>query len=372
MVKLVIYNIRNFIVLWIAILVLIAIGNDVWRFTLKPALRADDPRASLPVYDDHAYAERVYRNQKVADFDYVPFIEWRHKPYSSETLNIDGNGYRMNGNPAAQFADRANTVTVGFFGGSTIWGTGVDDKNTIPALFGNLNSRFRVMNFGERGFDSRQNLNELINLTITQAAPQVVIFYGGYNDVWVHCNYAVSKLLNGHVREQRLRQALLVSEDTQSAVYHYLIEPVYLVLSRVSGSRGFLPACSNDPQRAAAVAAMIVENWQIAHELVSRHGGKFFAFLQPNAHVGSPNLSYLNMSENRMLRSEEYRAVYPLVRKFAAQKSAKWIIDLSTVLDGDRLLYVDDAHLSPEGNKTIAKKIYETLRTELASAESRL
>ncbi len=67
-----------------------------------------------------------------------------------------------------------------------------------------------------------------------------------------------------------------------------------------------------------------------------------------------------------MLRSEEYRAVYPLVRKFAAQKRAKWIIDLSTVLDGDRLLYVDDAHLSPEGNKTIAKKIYETLRTELA------
>ena len=370
MTKLIIYNLRNFIVLWLATLVLIAIGSDVWKFALKPALRADDPRASLPVYDDAVYAERIYKNQKVADFDYIPFIEWRHKPFSSETLNIDENGYRLNGEPGPTSKDPINTVSFGFFGGSTMWGTGVDDGNTIPAHFQVLDSRFHVTNFGERGFNSRQNLNELINLTVTQTAPQIVVFYGGYNDVWVHCNYAVSRSLNGHIREQRLREALLVSEDTQSAVYHYLIEPVYLMISKVSGGRGFLPACSNDRQRAAAVAAMIVENWQTAHDLVSRHSGKFFAFLQPNAHVGSPNLSYLDLSEDRMLRGEEYRAVYPLVRKLAAQKNLKWIIDLSTVLDGDRRLYVDDAHLSPEGNKTVAKKIYEILRTELASPES--
>lgn len=368
MFKLAAQNVLIFIMLWLSVLALIAIGNDVWHLSVKDMVRKTDPRTALPVYPDRGLAEKIFRDQKVADFDYVPFIEWRHKPYTSETVNIYERGYRSNGAQAAA-GGGANRPTLGIFGGSTVWGTGVDDASTIPAFFQAANPDVQVTNYGERGYTTRQSLDELVNLSVAGTAPSVAVFYGGFNDIWVHCNYANTKGLNGHVREQRLRDALAVAEEERSSIYHYLVEPVVqLVTDTSGGGKQFIPGCSTDPKRAEAVAAMIVENWQIAHDLMVRHGGQFYAFLQPNAHVGSPNLSHLDLKGNRVLRGDEYRAVYPLIRKLAQERNLTWFQDVSDALDGDKAFYIDDAHVGPDGNKTIAGQITVKLKGKLTAA----
>lgn len=369
MFKLAAQNMLIFIMLWLSVLALIAVGNDVWHLSLKDLVRKTDPRSALPVYADRDYAEKIFKNQKVADFDYVPFIEWRHKPYVSETVNIDERGYRRNGGQTSPAAGAANRPTVGIFGGSTVWGTGVDDSSTIPAFFQVANPGLQVTNYGERGYTTRQSLDELINLSVVGTAPSVAVFYGGFNDIWVHCNYANTRGLNGHVREQRLRDALAIAEEERSSIYHYLVEPVVLLLTDTSGGgKQFIPGCSTDPKRAEAVAAMIVENWQIAHDLMVRHGGQFYAFLQPNGHVGSPNISHLDLKGNRVLRGDEYRAVYPLVVKLAQERNLTWFNDLSDALDGDKLYFIDDAHVGPDGNKTIAERMAGRLAGKLSAA----
>lgn len=365
MLKLAVRNIFNFVILWLLVLALIAIGSDVWHLGLKERLRKADPRSALPIYADTGYAAKIYKNQKVADFDYVPFIEWRHKPYASETLNIDSRGYRLIGGQTPGTGANANGLTLGIFGSSTVWGTGVDDSSTIPAFFQNLNPDIRVTNYGERGFTSRQNLDELINLAVDGTMPQVVVFYNGYNEVWTHCNYAFTKSLNGHGQEQKLREALAVTEESRSSIYHYLVEPVVRLVFGVSGGKKYLPACSNDPARAEAVAKMIVENWEIAQQIVSRHGGQFYAFLQPHAHVGKPNTSYLDLSGDRVLRGEEFRTVYPLVQKLVREKNLAWFGDLSTALDGNQRYLLDDAHLGPDGNKIVAQQIQSFLKGKM-------
>ncbi len=349
-------NIAVFIVLWMSALLMTAVGSDLWKFWIKPLARSTDPRAALPAYSDHKYAARVFLDQKAAKFRYVPFLEWMHETITSETINIDSDGQRRH---AQQQPNRSSPTSIGFFGGSTVWGTGVDDNSTIPAFFDQLTDEYEVTNYGERGYTSRQNLDHLINLVTTRRPPQIAVFYNGNNEVLVHCNYTVTRSLNGHAREKRLREALLTAEDSKSAVYEFLLGPFVSLVSQFSGRPKGADelACSNDATRAEAVAEMIVRNWELANLIVSSYGGKFYAFLQPNVHLGSPRVDHLKLSEERQLRSSEFKVVYPLVRRKVSERRLTWVSDLSEALNVNKQLYIDSAHLAPEGNRIIAEHI---------------
>lgn len=101
--------------------------------------------------------------------EYKSFISWRRKLYVSKYTNIKG-----------QYQNRISTNegidnSVWFFGGSTVWGTGVSDDNTIPSFFAKISGE-RVSNFGETGWSTRQSLNQLINLIGDGKNPKAIIF----------------------------------------------------------------------------------------------------------------------------------------------------------------------------------------------------
>lgn len=73
-----------------------------------------------------------------------------------------------------------------FFGGSTIWGYGNSDNYTIPSIYSKKNNSY-VFNFGEQAWVTRQSLNQLINILGDGYKPEVVVFYGGFNDISVGC-----------------------------------------------------------------------------------------------------------------------------------------------------------------------------------------
>ena len=58
-------------------------------------------------------------------------------------------------------------------------------------------------------------------------------------------------------------------------------------------------SCSNNPARAEAVAELIVRNMEMGRALVTSYGGKFYAFLQPNAYVGKPRIDQLDLDNPR-------------------------------------------------------------------------
>jgi hypothetical protein len=93
-----------------------------------------------------------------------------------------------------------------FFGGSTTWGSGVDDQNTIPAHFNALHPNYQVHNHGEAGFVSRQELARLVNLVNQNAPMDLVGFYDGCNDAHHMCRADLS--LNGHREESKIRNKL--------------------------------------------------------------------------------------------------------------------------------------------------------------------
>ena len=92
-----------------------------------------------------------------------------------------------------------------FFGGSTIFGIGAVDNETIPSNYAYITNE-EVMNFGREDWASRQSLNKLINLIGDGLKPKRIIFYDAVNDIRHQCsNLTKNERIPFHGRETVFR-----------------------------------------------------------------------------------------------------------------------------------------------------------------------
>lgn len=357
--KLAVINALVLIGMVLTLLFLMSAAGDTVNFA-KSYFPKKDKRAELPSYQDHDKARRIYADQRISNSAYVPFNEWRQPKYASENLNIDADGYRLH---TAGTTNAANAQALGFFGGSTVWGTGVDDNGTLPAQLDIITSQFTVTNYGERGYTSMQNLIDLMKLINQNKPPKTAIFFEGFNDIWVHCNEIVSPSLNGHLEERHIQSALNRAEK-KNYIFNNIIAPIMSLALEVTGGQenAQSASCSNDPTRAEAVAELIIRNMEMGHDLVSSYGGTFYAFLQPHAYVGHPRIDHLDLaSPDKLIQRKQFDAVYPLVQQKIKSRNIHWFFDISNAIDGNTYLLVDHAHVTDEGNRIIAEAIKQKI-----------
>ena len=67
-----------------------------------------------------------------------------------------------------------------------MWGTGADDERTIPSYFAKKTGE-HVLNLGESGFNTIQELIQLQILLAKGLTPKEVVFYDGVNDGYYFC-----------------------------------------------------------------------------------------------------------------------------------------------------------------------------------------
>jgi len=368
--RLVVFNGALVVALWLVLLLLTAVAADIYNFGRYYFPRTDD-RVHLPNYPDKTFARELFAGFKKTIEDYVPFVEWRRVAQKTKYVNIDEHGYRMH--TEGKRNNVADPLTIGFFGGSTMWGTGVADDGTIPALFDQLTTQFEVTNYGEGGHNTRQMFALLVNLIDTGQMPDVVVFYDGYNHIWTHCNYAVTRSLNGHMVEAKMRRAL-TERPSGGYVFTDLVMPPMNFLRLVFGEKAFVVndyACHDDPERAEAVAQTLVNLWEMANTLVTHYGGKFYAFLQPIGYLGTPRLDHLKF--NRPLGREQFEAVYPILQRKGREKGFPWWTDISDAFDGtDEYIYIDTTHVTRNGNTIVAKRMLDRIEQDFPDAAAGL
>ena len=119
----------------------------------------------------------------------APYVHYRERPYSGEYVNVSEAGFRSNGGEQP-WPPPDDAFTVFVFGGSTTFGYGVADHETIPAhletaLTAALPDQSPlVYNFGQGGYFSSQELKLFENLLYAGHRPDVVVFIDGHNDSW--------------------------------------------------------------------------------------------------------------------------------------------------------------------------------------------
>jgi lysophospholipase L1-like esterase len=336
-----------------------------------------DGRVDLPNHVDKERAARIYAEARGIETVYAPFVEWKRKPFRGETVNIDESGKRIHRPPG-----KGEKGVVRFFGGSTTWGTGVDDDDTIPALFNALHPDWTVHNHGESGYYSRQELESLINSVHLGEPVDLVVFYDGYNDVRELCRRDVE--LNGHGQQGQLA-ALLEPRPLLLPIFTNALGQLVQALREATGRVTIETSrCMEDPAYGDRVAAMTLANWQTARAVAARVGADFIAVLQPVAAIGRPNLSHLaddsfslddyataQRNEHKLGRGIDHKIVYPRIQAAIRASGADWIFDETAAFDGDERVYTGPCHVTENGNAIIARRISAIAAPILAAREGR-
>lgn len=354
MVKIVLANLAGIAVCWLAVLVLTALIADIAELRRR-AFPTSDSRIDLPNYPDKEQARQIFWGGKLTVEDYAPFVGWTRLPQQTRYVNIGADGYRVHGLGRDAGPD---APSVGIFGGSTVWGTGVDDDSTLPALFDQLSEGHRVFSYAQGGHNARQNLALLVNLIAEKRMPETVIFYNGHNHM-IHC---YSESLNTHGAAERMRNTL-AERPRYGSIYHDLIAPPVRRIQEIlrKGKRGGVGGrCADDPEVADQVAETLVRIWEMAHLLVTSNGGRFYAFLQPTAFNGAPRLDHVKLRKGD--RREQNAAVYPRIKARAAK--LPYVTDLTNAFDGDEYFYIDTAHVTGNGNSIIAQRMIERVEAD--------
>ncbi len=370
-------------------------------------LNTNTIRATYPNYNEYERADaiNIFTDYSAPKTGHSPFIEWRRNPYTGQSVNVEDQyktrlSYNHNMNDS-----------IWFMGGSTIWGTGAKDEETIPSYFAKTSLQ-NVWNLGESGYTSFQEFIQLQILLVNDLTPEVVVFYDGVNDS-IYCNTNTTALPT-HSREDEYRLSIekypkhkqMIKKLTEKAeqgyklsdeiehifnkVFHFFSEPYAKRLSgffdkramsttynkNLSSSRPLATFekqhnyrnCDTDTKKARAAAQMTVNTWLLAYDLLSTKNIPVLFVLQPTSHIGTEfhQLDYLLDSEKQRIVDEKksYEAQYAMIKKIWTEECLKHnacdnFLDLSVVFNGyQEPIFIDTMHISPNGNKIVANEIF--------------
>ncbi|MEM6434560.1 MAG: hypothetical protein AAF773_12015 [Cyanobacteria bacterium P01_D01_bin.115] len=334
-----------------------------------------DPRASLRNYSDNPdLALQHFQEFEALETKYQSFVAWSRQPFAGPTITINEVGDRVHtGAPAVTQSD----ADVYFFGGSTVWGTGVLDNQTIPAYFQDL-SQLATTNKGETAYVSRQSLNSFINLLASNPNLDTVVFYEGVNDVQYHCRADIGAF--DHARTTRFQQAIAADSEeiadrllSPTAKFLSYLDVLFLrEIRRVAVDIGeaFAPEreaeridnsliCDDSPELAEQVAQSLLLHWETAHQIAQARGVELIAVLQPVSYLDDSPVDHLELDAEL---GKQYEAVYPIVQQLIAASDKPWIWDYTDVFDTNEYVYIDFCHLSGNGNRLIAERLNRDLQ----------
>ena len=344
------------------------LGYYVYSLTSSKGVESSstDIRANLDLYSDIAWADRHFFEFSELTTTYYDYITWRRDDFAGETVNIF-NGLRVTTSPQNR---NSNISDYYFFGGSTTWGTGVDDANTYPSIFAQR-LETQAINFGETGYIARQSLaflnNFLVESSISNLSGQHIVFYDGVNDVVHRCRSEINGLATGRERQIQNRLPQNSSEKYSfGKLFEQLTQFLQAVTRRLGVNDASLVAestysCSSDSKKAEDIARTLVETWQLASDTIVQRGGSFTAILQPVAFIGNPNVDYLELTtSNDLALKMQYEVVYPLIRQFAEAANINFI-DLSSVYDNCKNCYIDFCHVSPQAHQILVESLMSKL-----------
>jgi lysophospholipase L1-like esterase len=138
---------------------------------------------------DERTVRQLYAEWFRLTYTYDSATQYRVQPTRGDYYNVTPEGFRLNG-PDAPWPPDPQALNILVFGGSTTFGTGLPDYQTIPAALETLlheqgcPATMRVYNFGVPGHTSFEERARFEQLLARDTAPQVAVFVDGLNDAF--------------------------------------------------------------------------------------------------------------------------------------------------------------------------------------------
>ncbi len=323
-----------------------------------------DCRVESPAYVDKVYANKIYKEYRLLESQYIPYAIWKFKEFHGKCINIDKNGLRVS---IPKGTGKSNKRLF-FFGGSTMWGVGVDDSNTIPSIVSRyLNkdnySTFEVFNYGQVGYVSTQELIQLILELQKGNVPDIVIFYDGVNDIYA--SIFSPGITSYHENYEQIKSRMEAKGIIKGAYFNSsFFNLVNYIKNRIR--KGASGQDSKEDIRVKDAIDGYLANLQLVQKLSEKYDFKFIAFWQPVVLIDRKVLTeYEKIEKTKM--GEKLIRIYTKAHENIGKRHLDGIklFDLSNIFENEKGdIYIDFAHLENKGNSIVAKKIFEVIKEE--------
>lgn len=120
------------------------------------------------------------------------YTHFKERPYTGKYVNVDSNGFRRSKNQAPWPPDRKKYFVIFVFGGSTAFGYGVPDDETIAShlqdCFSNQGSKkiAALYNFGRGHYYSTQERILFEQMLAAHHSPDIALFIDGLNEFFYY------------------------------------------------------------------------------------------------------------------------------------------------------------------------------------------
>ena len=356
---------KVFSVNFIIFILILFLPGIFLKFIKKFNILDQDPRALLPISSDKNKQIKIFKELNNVTQEYFPYVGWLPYKFKSKYTNID---------EIYRYRESINTSfdsSTFFFGGSTMWGFGVADNETIPSHYAKINNS-NVINFGVGGWVSRQSLNRLMDLYSKEKFPKKVIFLDGHNEIEVNCK-KITKSIPDHSRSKVIHDHLLRTGVTKSTKYILttLLEPyINIAKSMKSKSIKDLSAydCYQNPSKSKIIAKQLINNWKAAYLISKSNNVDFTAILQPVVFDSENFPKYFDQEKDFFLKylKKEYEYVYPFIINemnnacIEDKNYCKVLIDGRKWLAFEKDIWIDWSHVTSDGNKILAETILKS------------
>jgi len=333
-----------------------------------------DARAGSPVYEKFPDKISFWKeHRKSFQTHFEPYYHWRRNSFVGEYTNVNQHGVRLTTNAGI----RPGAKKIFMFGGSTMWGTGVTDRQTIPSILqARLGDTSEVYNFGEAAYVSTQELNYLLHQISLGNIPDVVIFYDGINDGYAG---AYSPAVPRDPQSLRKRSEIdeknwftrIALEVYDKSNYKHLAN--YL-MSNVFSIPKAREAWDDKIKKYIEKNSSLVLDTYEAHirqvqAIAKEYEFRALFFWQPNLFsLTRKNHSYENhIIENRSpILAKSQKSVYEVAKNRLSNREGEDIYFLGNLFDEVRKpIYIDWMHAGPDGNELVAEEMFQHIRESL-------
>lgn len=352
----------------------------------------DEPRARLPAYADAPYDPvATWREIWSATDDwltYQPYTVWSRADHGL-LVSVDEEGHRLTHHGSS----RPDAPELWMLGGSTTWGMGVPDGETIPsqlaARFDEWGLDVRVRNLGKTGFVSMQEVLLLIRELQLARRPQWVVVYNGANEAigaaeapeLVNPHYLLNRvqdLFEGKTPKGDAPVARLIAGSAFSRLAQGLRQRMGLegVAESPASDRRDWRVVEPDGERGAD---SLLANYGFVADLGFEFDFTPWFFFQPRLGVGAKPLDASEAEILTALREDPEQAwilafteqLRDGVRtRFANGAAPRRSHDIADLYQGTgEAVYIDWVHVTHRGNRRIAARIFDEMTRDLCGSE---
>lgn len=294
---------------------------------------------------DSAKVNEKIVNEVIASnaFEYTPWVDFRLKDFAGKYVN--SKGFVRKSIPSVYInPDKPATKKIFLFGGSTMFGFDVTDKETIASSLADIYqhncsscSSVEVFNYGVLSYHSYNELMLLNHLFSTGSRPDVVVFLDGLNDLFMF----------QAARERvpwfyfRLKENIQNVKDSTLSLFQ-------------------LREGQTNETAAGEVVTNYLSNVDHIRRMCASYNTNALFFIQPNPYYHYPNQQkdpVADTSENKLIHYG-----YDLLKDKCDTSAGMYF--LGNMLENEKdLPFIDEIHYSPSMNKKIAREIFIRLST---------